>query len=73
LIEDPEYGVRAWGEHNWNFVTEIGLKFRARVHGKWRILSLGYHFAGIRLGFRNVGLDEFTSSRLILEVGAGVF
>lgn len=62
-----------WGKAEWNFVAELGVKFRARISGKWRILSLGYHFAGVRFGLRSSGFDDFTRSRLIMEVGAGIF
>jgi hypothetical protein len=62
-----------WGDPDWNFVAELGVKFRARISGKWRIMSLGYHFAGIRFGVRNSGFNEARHTRLIIEIGAGIF
>jgi hypothetical protein len=69
-----DYGsYRMFADPEWRFVSEIGVKFRVRLSGKWRILSLGYHFAGVRVGFRNSGLDDMKNSRLVLEFGAGLF
>jgi hypothetical protein len=62
-----------WGDPDWNFVAELGVKFRARISGKWRILSLGYDFAGIRFGVRSSGFNEVDKTRLIIEIGAGIF
>jgi hypothetical protein len=73
MIEFDQGSYRMFTDPEWKFVSEIGVKFRARLHGKWRILSPGYHFAGLRIGFRNSGLDDIENSRLILEIGAGLY
>lgn len=73
VIMDVPYRFRTFTDPDWKFVTEIGVKFRARIPGKWRILSLGYHFAGIRIGLRSSGLDDIENLRLIFEFGAGIF
>jgi hypothetical protein len=58
---------------DWKFVAEVGVKFRARLTGRRRIFSLGYDFAGLRLGVRSSGFDTLQPIRLIVEVGAGVW
>jgi hypothetical protein len=63
----------AWGDSTWNFVAEAGVKFRARLSGKWRVFSLGYDFAGIRFGVRSSGFNYMDGTRLIIEIGAGIF
>jgi hypothetical protein len=72
-LDFDQGSYRMFTDPEWKFVSEIGVKFRVRLQGKWRILSLGYHFAGLRIGFRNSGLDDMKNSRLILEIGAGIF
>ena len=57
----------------WNLVTEMGIKFRVRLKGKWRIACLGYQFAGLRAGIRNSGFRDLDSLRYIIEIGAGVW
>ena len=59
--------------HEWRFVTEAGLKFRVTVHGWQRVLSLGYQFAGLRLGVRSSGFDALEDVRFVVEIGAGVW
>lgn len=71
--EGDPYSFRTFTDPEWKFVTEIGVKLRARVPGKWRLLTLGYHFAGVRIGFRSSGIDNIENLRLILEFGAGIF
>ncbi len=71
--EGDPYSFRTFTDPEWKFVTEIGVKLRARIPGKWRLLTLGYHFAGIRIGFRSSGIDDIENLRLILELGAGIF
>jgi hypothetical protein len=61
------------GHATTSFVVETGVKFRVTVGGKWRILSLGYHFAGVRVGVRTSGFDDLHELRFIVEVGAGVW
>ena len=72
IMGDP-YSIMAYANPEWSFVTEIGVKVRARLSGKWRILSLGYHFAGVRIGLRSSGINDIERLRLILEIGAGIF
>jgi hypothetical protein len=59
--------------YHWNFVTETGVKFRIRVPGKFRLLSMGYPFAGIRLGVRTSGFDTLRPFRLVAEFGVGIW
>jgi hypothetical protein len=47
--------------------------FRVTASGPWRILSLGYQSAGLRLGIRTSGLDALHDLRFVVEVGAGVW
>ena len=61
------------GEIGWHFVVETGMKFRVTLSGWQRILSLGYSFAGVRLGVRSDGFDHLTNLRFIFELGAGAF
>jgi hypothetical protein len=61
------------GATGWRFVLESGLKFRVTLSGWQRILSLGYSFAGVRLGVRSEGFDHLTNLRLVVELGAGAF
>jgi hypothetical protein len=61
------------GEIRWRFVVETGVKFRVTLSGWQRILSLGYSFAGLRLGVRSDGFDHLTNLRFIVEMGAGAF
>jgi hypothetical protein len=61
------------GEIRWRFVVETGVKFRVTLSGWQRVLSLGYSFAGLRLGVRSDGFDQLTNLRFIVEVGAGAF
>jgi hypothetical protein len=64
---------RSGGTAETKFVVESGAKFRVSVSGKWRILSLGYHFAGVRLGVRSSGFDVIKDLRFVFEIGAGVW
>jgi len=41
--------------------------------GKARIVSLGYHFGGVRLGVRASGYPMLQNLRAVIEIGAGVF
>jgi hypothetical protein len=60
--------------HNeWNFVTEVGVKFRVRLSGKLRVLTLGNSFGGIRFGLRWSGFDALKNGRMIAEIGTGVW
>ncbi len=61
------------GDAGWRFVLETGLKFRVTLQGWQRIFSLGYSFAGVRLGVRTDGFDHLTNLRFVLELGAGAF
>jgi hypothetical protein len=61
------------GAIRWRLVVETGVKFRVTLVGWQRILSLGYSFAGVRLGVRSDGVNELTNLRFIVEVGAGAF
>jgi hypothetical protein len=61
------------GSSTTKFVLESGVKFRVTVSGKWRLLSLGYHFAGVRLGVRSSGFDVLRDLRFVTEIGAGVW
>jgi hypothetical protein len=68
-----EWDHQAGGGFARNFAVESGVKFRVTVPGKWRILTLGYQFAGLRLGVRTNGFNALTNLRFIVEVGAGVW
>jgi hypothetical protein len=57
----------------WRLVVETGVKFRVTLSGWQRILSLGYSFAGVRLGVRSDGFDNLENLRFIVEAGAGAF
>jgi hypothetical protein len=61
------------GAIGWRFVFETGMKFRVTLSGWQRILSLGYNFAGVRLGVRSDGFDHLTNLRFVFELGAGAF
>ena len=58
---------------NWNATTELGVKFRTRVEGRQRLLSLGYQFAGVRVGIGYSGFKTVKLTRMIVEVGPGVW
>ena len=51
----------------------MGVKFRFRLTGKIKVLTLGQSFGGVRLGVRFTGFDFLTNGRLIAEIGAGVW
>ena len=72
-FRNDEGGVTTAEDKRWNFVTETGVKFRFRITGKLRLFTLGYQFAGVRLGIRFSGFDALKNGRLIAEIGAGVF
>lgn len=57
----------------WNPIVEVGLKFRTRLVGRHRLFSLGYEFAGVRLGIRYSGFGRVKLTRMIVEVGPGVW
>ena len=57
----------------WNFVTEVGLKLRARIPAKARWAVLGYQFGGVRLGVQALGFGSLDDLRLIFEIGAGAW
>jgi hypothetical protein len=59
--------------HNYGFASEVGVKFRFAVSGKARWALLGYHFGGVRLGIKANGFTRLRHSRLVVEIGAGVF
>jgi len=61
------------GDMKWQPVAEFGTKFRVRVTGKTKILTVGHGFAGFRFGVRFNGIDTINNGRIIFEVGAGVF
>jgi len=61
------------GTISWRFVLETGMKFRVTLSGWQRILSLGYSFAGVRLGVRSDGFDHLSNLRVVFELGAGAF
>jgi hypothetical protein len=58
---------------SWNATTELGVKFRTRLEGRQRVLSLGYQFAGVRLGIRYSGFKTVKLTRMIVEIGPGVW
>ena len=60
-------------DREWQFVAELGVKYRFQVSGVGRIFTLGYQFGGVRFGVRNSGFDDFSSTRLIVELGAGLW
>jgi hypothetical protein len=64
---------RSGGSASTKFVLESGIKFRVSVRGKWRLLALGYQFAGVRFGVRGSGFDLIEDLRLVAEIGAGVW
>ena len=68
----PHTGGSA-GRADWNPTAEVGLKFRARLGGRRRLFSLGYHFAGARVGIRYSGFGPVKLTRMIVEVGPGVW
>jgi hypothetical protein len=70
---NAEGGITTNTDKRWNFVTETGVKFRFRIKGKIRLLTLGYQFAGVRLGIRFSGFDALKNGRLIAEIGGGVW
>jgi hypothetical protein len=72
-VEDESGDWVVTNESHWRFVAELGVKFRVRLSGKKRIFSLGYQFAGMRVGLRNSGWPEFDDIRLVIEIGAGVW
>jgi hypothetical protein len=57
----------------WNPTVEAGLKFRTRLEGRRRVFSLGYQFAGVRFGIRYSGFETVKLTRMIVEVGPGVW
>jgi hypothetical protein len=61
------------GTTGWHYVLETGVKLRVTLSGWQRIFSLGYHFAGVRMGVRSNGFDHLTNLRFVFEVGAGAF
>jgi hypothetical protein len=61
------------GGTGWRPVLEAGWKFRVTLKGWQRIFSLGYSFAGVRLGIRTAGFDHLTNLRYVIELGAGAF
>ncbi|UCH84541.1 MAG: hypothetical protein JSW50_02275 [Candidatus Latescibacterota bacterium] len=72
-FRNDEGGVTTNPDKRWNFVTETGVKFRFRLKGKIRLLTLGYQFAGVRFGLRFSGFDSLKNGRLIVEIGGGVW
>ncbi|ABS24450.1 hypothetical protein [Anaeromyxobacter sp. Fw109-5] len=60
-------------ESEWRFVSEAGLKLRVTAKGWQRVLSLGYQFAGLRVGVRSSGFDPLEDLRFVAELGAGVW
>ena len=68
-----EWQHEAGGGYATKFAVEAGTKFRVTVPGRWRLLTLGYQFAGLRLGVRTNGFNALTNLRFIVEVGAGVW
>jgi hypothetical protein len=69
---DPESPNLTKDVYKWKMVTEVGAKFRFRVTGKARIFTLGYNFAGVRIGLSAFGFSRL-DMRLIAEIGAGVW
>lgn len=57
----------------WDMYWETGVKIRARLPGKIRAFSLGYHFAGFRLGVQALGFGRLDDIRLVWEIGAGAW
>jgi hypothetical protein len=57
----------------WNFVTEVGVKLRARIPSKARWAVLGYEFGGVRVGVQALGFGSLEDIRLVFEIGAGAW
>ncbi len=71
--EDGPADVTVIEPPQWNFVTEIGLKLRARIPSKARWAVLGYQFGGVRVGVQALGFGSLDDIRLIFEIGAGAW
>lgn len=65
--------LKVLDEREVNLVSEIGVKFRFRVSGKYKVFVLGYGFAGVRFGIRNSGFRNISYNRIIVEVGPGAW
>lgn len=70
---DDNGNIKLAEDRNWHFVSELGVKFRFRVSGKARIATLGYDFAGVRFGLRQTGFNYHSATRIIIEIGPGVW
>ena len=57
------------------FASEAGIKIRVNISKTpLKFLKvLGTDFWGVRLGWKNVGLNRFVNSGFVIEFGAGVF
>ena len=66
-------GIDGTSAPSLNVTTELGLKFRTRFEGRQRLFSLGYQFAGVRLGIRYSGFKTVKVTRMIVELGPGVW
>lgn len=60
-------------DDEWKGAVEIGAKFRFRTVGSLRYLFLGYGFGGVRIGLRANDFASLENSRLVFELGAGVW
>jgi hypothetical protein len=60
-------------DSEWKGAVEIGGKFRFRTIGALRYVFLGYSFGGVRIGLRANGFDVIENTRLVFELGAGVW
>jgi hypothetical protein len=60
-------------DDDWDYGIEWGWKFRFRAPSKIRPFLLGYHFGGMRVGIRANGFDDLDKTRIIVEIGAGVW
>ena len=71
--EDGPRDITILEPPQWNFVTEIGFKLRARIPSKARWAVLGYQFGGVRVGVQALGFGSLDDLRLIFEIGAGAW
>ena len=66
-------GLQSTFHHDYSLVSEFGIKVRFPLETKdRRLLGLGYRFAGVRVGIRNIGVHPM-HHQLLVELGAGVW
>ena len=69
----PDGSIVEAPDKTWEWVSEMGMKFRVQMPGKLKVLTLGQSFGGFRLGFRFNGFNFISQGRIIVEIGAGVW